>query len=393
MRLFVKITGFCFLFSLIMIHVSQAQRQNNQDYYLLKDLKTEWMVYDNKNHFLIPYMTAIAATSPVIHFWIETEENLSNLISIEYPENCGIFIQDKLIDYFEKPGQVVYPVDSLDKLYKTDSLFFSIYLPAGMDRLKTVLLSSKKVSATDMSAGEFMKIRKVKRPRFSEFVKVSVILLVVLITFLYNASHRQFIQYFNISRSFSRVSTDEFLARTASFSKTDFLYMLVMSVLMAFHILMITYHRDQYKSYEELTSLSDPFAGWILLFPVIFIWYMFRILIINIFSNLFRIRDMQPIHMFELIRVTDFFSLAALIFTILAFFVFRLSFDSYSNLLIAGFLGFNFLRLSIIAIKFLNSTTYKKLYLITYLCISELIPLIIGVKYILKSSFFNSLIL
>lgn len=199
-------------------------------------------------------------------------------------------------------------------------------------------------------------------------------------------------QYYNISNTFIRVSVDEFLNRTSKITRIDMIYIVGLSIVMSFISMMIIDYQDPANSHMSIRSFTGFLWTWLWMIFLIFFWYLVRILIISFASDIFQMREVKVIHTFELLRLTNFFSLVFFILVCAGFFVFKMPSETLSLVLARMLLLLVIFRMAVLFVKFLNSTPYKKLYLFAYLCIAEIIPVLVGLKLLLRSSLIENLI-
>ncbi len=351
----------------------------------LKDLEEEWLIYCQEKDLYLPYIENEHAGTGTIHFTLVPDEYRKNILMIHYENPLSVFINNELVDYLEGSGERIYPIDSLGRPYNSDTLFISLYSGYGMDKIETAILTrNRNVLLSDPAP--YFSIKTLDRYRFFDFLKLAAIFILIIYAVIIHSGWRSFVSYYNIGDTFGRTSTDEFLNRTASLTRRDLSYLLVLSLVISFMALLIIYYRDDQLSYIDISSVFFPFLLWAILFLIIIVWYLLRFFLISVFSDLFFLRDIKTLHTFELIRATNFFSLFFFVFFIVLIFVFEVEFQFFGEIIAQLLLWFVFFRILVLYIKFLNSTSYKKLYLFTYLCISEVLPIITGVKFLLKSS-------
>ena len=369
-----------------------SNAQLREEFFTVKDLKSEWLVYDQSSSLFLPYIKSVNKEARIIHFNLDLNFYADSYIQLTIPANTGFFIDNKLVDFTGVTVTKTYSIDSLSTIFLVDNVFISIYTKSDIDKLDTRIVTPQQAVYLSSSDQMFLPIEKLPQIKIFEFIKIAVILILILYAFLLNSGRRIFFDYYNISNSFSRVSIDEFLDRTAKLSRIDITYIVGLSIVMSFSILLIIYNKDVRLDYKKINSIIKPISTWGLLAILLFIWYMLRLFIISLVSDIFKLREIKVIHTFELIRLTNFLSILFFAMVVLTLFIFKMRFDILGLILSQSILGFAAFRLIVFFIKFLNSTTYKKFYLFAYLCTAELIPILVGLKILLKSSFLLNII-
>jgi hypothetical protein len=366
--------------------------QDKEVYYIVKDLKADWLVLDHKSSMLVPYLPSVNSKSQVVHFDLNIRLYQDSYIQIAYVPETGFFINNTLVDYSDHKKVRIYSIDSLTSYFPGSRFFVSLYSNGFISNINTRIVTPHEGIAVSSEDAMFLPIQAVRYSKGMELAKVAVILIFALYAFYLNNNRRAFIDYYNISNTFLRVSVDEFLDRTANITRVDIGFIIGLSVVMSFITLMILKNQEIQPGPAEAGSVFGFILIWVILMIVLFFWYLIRIFIISIMSDIFQIREVKVIHTFELIRLNNFFSLMFFIVVIAFLFVMKMTPDNLGRLLANLLLVVAFIRISVLFIKFLNSTTYKKLYLFAYLCVAEVFPVLIGLKILLKSSFLSNMI-
>jgi hypothetical protein len=369
-----------------------SRAQPIRNYYVVEDLRADWLIYDPSSSLLVPYVPSIHSGYREIHFEINTGLYHDSEIQIKYPPNTGFFLNNTLVDYSSYSATYNYSIDSLSEYFTDSILVASIYTKSTLEELHTRIVTPREDVGRIAQGDIYLSFNNVPYSKTMEFIKIGILLIFTLYAFFLNTGRRIFIQYYNISNSFLRVSVDEFLNRTSKLTRLDFVYIAGLSIVMSFVIFVIINKQDIHHGAGISVTISRLFTSWLILVLVIFFWYLVRIFIISVMSDIFQIREIKVIHTFELLRLTNFFSLLFFIVISAALFVLEMPFETLGLILTKMFLLFALFRIVVLFFKFLNSTSYKKLYLFAYLCTAEIFPILVGLKLLLKSSFIDNII-
>lgn len=383
-----------FLFFLLFLSTSFVESslaQGSGNYYVVKDLKPDWLIYDYTSSLLVPYIPSVNKDSRVIHFNIDIDLFEDSYIQIHYMPKTGFFINNHLVDYSDQESTRTYSIDSLSEYFPRSPFFVSIYSESQLSNLGTRVVTPHDGIDFALEDEMFLPIHNVPYSRVMESIKTGVILIFILYAFFLNSGRKIFMEYYNISNTFIRVSVDEFLNRTAKITRIDMVYIMGLSIVMSFISMMIIDYQDASVGSMAIKSFIGFMSTWLILIFVLFFWFLIRFFIISFMSNIFQIREVKVIHTFELIRVTNFFSLVFFIMVFAALFIFKVQSETLGLILSRMLLLVVIFRIAVLFVKFLNSTPYKKLYLFAYLCIAEIIPVLVGLKLLLKSSFIENI--
>jgi hypothetical protein len=350
-------------------------------------LRSDWLIYDNATSLLVPYIPSIHSRLREVHFKIDINLYQDSKIQIRYAPKTGFFINNTLVDYSEREETRIYSIDSLSENFKDSSFLVSLSTRTSLEGLETLIITPYKGLADIFQGEMYLPVDNVPYSRAMEFIKIAVIMIFVLYAFFLNTGSRIFKDYYNISNTFIRVSVDEFLNRTAKLTRIDLIYLAGLSIVMSLAIFIIIRYEDAALENLNAGTLFGLFSTWIFLICILFFWYLIRIFLISLMADIFKIREIKVIHTFELIRMTNFFSLLFFLLIIIVLFILEMPFGKLGLILSRMILLFTLFRIIVLFLKFLNSTTYKKLYLFAYLCTAEIFPILVGLKLLLKSSY------
>jgi len=366
--------------------------QDYQDYYMIEDLKRVWKVYAKEENALVPYIESLNSKSKSVHISLNPEEYKGNGFLIKFNGKTALFNNNQLIYTAAEPGQIVFSIDSLSNIYGRSNFLLSIYAPKGIEYLETSIVSFSKRDATLINTIDHLSIYKRDSGPIGDFIKIGIIIILILYAILLNIGGRGFNDYYNIIYSFIRASSDEFINRARKISRIDLVFSIVLSMVLSFYIVISIAQFGRQESENNLSTLGSLFLEWLRLFIFVFIWIMIRFFIISLSSDLFKMRDIGTIHTFEFLRISNFYSLFMFILLILTLFVIQIKLVFFGYYLLYSMIVIGVIRAIILYLKFLNSSNFTKLYLFAYLCSAELLPVIVGLKFLLRSTLIHPVV-
>jgi hypothetical protein len=209
----------------------------------------------------------------------------------------------------------------------------------------------------------------------------------VFATYLFNGYSRAFERAYSVSDLFQVNIRDESFLINKPFSRVNLLFVGFLSLQLGYLYLFTQDKQYNLFSSKELLltgqSLSDAWFNYFKIALICFAFLVGKYFSLYILGTLYRLEGIANIHYFKIIQSSLLFYTTLLLLTSLAsFYVFDWSSLVRPFIIIPGII-FYVLRVILIFFTISNSTTVKSLYLISYLCIVELIPLIIGVRYAL----------
>lgn len=385
-----KLTALIILFFLSGIFEIYAQ--NESYHYKIKDLKSEWKIYSETENALVPYIESINSKSKNVYIAITPDEYRENGILLKFKRKTALFINNKLIYNTAEPVSIVLSIDSLAGIYGQGRLLFSMYSQGGIHDLESSIISYSNKNRSLISKMDHLSILPMDRGPIWDFMKIGMIIILILYVVLVNIGSRVFNDYYNIINSFIRAGTDEFLNRSKKITRIDLVFIIVLAFVISFFIVIAIYQFGLRDNKDTLLTVGSLFAKWFWILLFLLGWFLLRFILISLSSDLFKMREIGTIHTFEYLRITNFYSLLFFLFLVLALFVIQINLDLFVYILIYSIIIISFIRALILYLKFLNSSNYTKLYLFAYLCSAELLPVIVGLKFLLKSNLIHTVV-
>lgn len=327
-----------------------------------------WQVYTDNG-----WATYQNQQSKAIHFTIGNKFLASTLVIIDKAP-FSVFVNGKLLANGKDTLRM--KVDSLHT-YAGDRLI-SIYQDQPIYALKTILLTPQ------MQPDEFENPARV-RNFFSDFVIIASFLLVGFIVMLYRINPRLTFDYLNIIKLFSIQERDESIVAGRIGSSVNLLFFGFISFLLALLFLIVfRMAPDRIWLAGEFTfdSTEGVFLDWFFISVIIFAMLMTKLLLIVSFSLLFRLRDTVRFQFFNFIRLLFIVSITLCMLAVFYFIIQTQQPGPFYFLLILAtvFIGIGTLFLYL---KLLARTALPVFHLFSYLCATEIIPLLILGKWIL----------
>lgn len=326
------------------------------------NLKSTWQV--QRQDKFIAYEGQKTKT---IHFGLDKKSLSSSLVIFDRLP-FSVFINGKLLT--QSKDSLKLSVDSLWSLYQ-GKLFFSIHQEQPVYSLQSVLVSSANL-ATDnnwLRTGNY----------FSDFVVIASLLLFASLVFLFRSNTKLTVDYLNVIKLFSLQDRDESTVASRIGSSINLFFFALISFfigLILIIIFKIAPDRVRLAGNFVFDSTGQAFFVWILLSLIIFVFLVTKLVLIASFSLLFNIRDTVRFQFFNFIRLL-FVAVSLMASLALIYFIFQAqgSMLFYNLLLIGGF--FIIIGSLFLFLKLLTRTSFPIFHLFSYLCATEIIPLMI----------------
>lgn len=290
------------------------------------------------------------------------------LVAGEYP--IAIFLNHKLIAQIEKPTS--FSMDSLSRMYAAPMLF-GIY---SQGALSTKLIRSR---TTDV----WLVPRTLDA--FENFVILTGIILIIFITSLLYVNPKLTFDYFNVIKFLSIQEREETLTATRTGTSINFVYYFFCSLLIAFLLMVLARQSSITYKFEwaQPASLLIYFWNLVQLALIVFFIVLSKLVGVTAMAHLFNVREIASFQFFNSVRVFLIASALVSLISILFFMIGLGSGDSYFWILKFGFAVVVFSTV-LLFFKLLPKVPFRFSHLFSYLCASEIIPLVILIKVLFK---------
>jgi len=340
---------------------------------VVKDLREEWMVQD---HSL--YRKFEGGDVKSIYFSLDANSLKGDFLRVADDEPFGVFINQKLVTEKNR-GQVVFRIDSLSTLYST-SLAIAVFQKRGISSLSTTLiLPPPVISGFDQNPIP----RKVNF--FLDFALVTALMVSAYLAFLMATNPRLTFDYLNASKLFSVQEREENLLASRVTARVNLLFYLFcclfcsITLLVVFHL---TNDLVPLAHHFPIRSIWEGFFQWIKLAVIIASVLIGKMVIVFIFSELFKVKDAAAIQYFHFIRALI---LAAVLITVISMvnFIFKGPVGGLHFILLRTGAAVLVLSAVMMYLKLLGLARYHFFHLFSYLCASEIVPLVILLEVLL----------
>jgi hypothetical protein len=334
---------------------------------LLVDLKDKWLIHRSEK-----FVEFDNHSTNSVFFWVDAREEQGNFLLLDGKRNYSVFVNSKLI--LQRKGKVKLPIDSLSQKYSRQ-LLIGLFSSTGVNHLQA------KMERPVHSTAGFELVPRSENYFLNFSILASLLLLICFVLFL-QTNPTLTLDYLNVNKLFSFQDRDESTLTLRIASSVNLLIYFFTSVFLGL-MLLITYHfmGDQVSiaNWVSIRSMAQAFWQWSILSMIIFCLLVVKLLWLVLMSAMFGFRETVRIQFFNFVRLIV---LAMLLLTAISvvYFMFNIREQHYF-----------FHLLTILSIIFVIGAfaTYFKLvarmpfhsfHLFSYLCATEIIPLIVLIK-------------
>ena len=337
---------------------------------VVKELRPDWLQYTNG---LYQPAVPLPADLHTIYFPVKAFEFKGQYLSISSNEISSLFVNGKLVSYGRDH---ILSIDSLSSLYSND-LFIALHTVGSMEDLTTRIVSRYSFMSADS-------ISIISRPPtfFRDYSIITVATLLLFFLILFRTNPQLTYEYFSFVKIFSVLERNENLLASRITSSVNLLFYLFCALLTGFLLSTILYFAGYYFHVSEfygITSLGGAFMAWLKLSLFVLALLASKLMIVLIFSSLFNFKETVSFQFFNFLRFVLFTAVMMAVLS-LVYFVFKGGQAVFYERLIILALVLLSIGSVMVLIKLLARASFSFFHLFSYLCASEIIPLVIIIK-------------
>ncbi len=383
---------FIFHFSFFIFHSSLVKAEVGPDkkYFLVNDFKNNWLVYDNNYQNYVPYIADIHSTQTAVSTLIEIESNRKYYLLLYTTKDSYLFINASMNEHLRGGTWRVMSIDSLYQKFKKTHLLLTFYGSEGVEG-KSVFIAHKKGTVTEklitVEADEsFLNLRLRSFIPFSDFLTIAFLIMATLAAFLYVSYPRVFSRFVNLQDLITLDVKERTVIVDRPMSRIYLLFIVLLSLELAYLYFFVTSKNFTVQGVSILIGSERSLIADIWLYAqisaIIFVAFFFKYFIIYLFSQMYRLEASVNIHYFKVIQSSFiYYSFIVVLLSIIGIYKVDMELSLLPLLLIPSVI-FYLIRGLLLYFSINKNNPTKNLYLISYLCIAELIPLLIGIRYL-----------
>ncbi len=217
---------------------------------------------------------------------------------------------------------------------------------------------------------------------FSNFFWTAFIVFFLVVAVFKLKNSTILMNYLKFVNSFSLRNKQEYLLNIRVVNKINVYFIVLLSMLVSIVLTSIFYNSDVVEDlFLKNLSFVELLLFWLTGVGLVVFLFFSKILWVNIISSLMRIEKFRPIHYFNYIRWSFMTYLACMFIWLILVHALGETVATAASFLIPIILILFGLRCLFLCFKILNFGRYRKLYLFSYLCATEIVPYIIIVRF------------
>ncbi|HYG04407.1 MAG TPA: DUF4271 domain-containing protein [Chryseosolibacter sp.] len=358
--------------ALFLITVFAFPNLFGQQRVVVKDLSNEWKIFEDGAMSAHP-----SEINETIHFTLELNQYGGKYLLLNSGRTYHVFINGKMI--LSALGGRLLPIDSLKSVFYSSEIHIAIHQEAFNPRgFSSQIVEWKMPDVTAV----------VPNPSsyFRDFVAAAGLILIIIFVALLRTNSKLSSDYFSVGRILSLRDSDDNPAHSRVAISSNVGFYLFASLLLGYFLLIVFTmlpHAFQIALPFEHSTFIQVAGQWLGLSVLLLSLFIVKLVVIFSLASLFGIRPLAGTHFFNWIRLilvlTSILSVVAF-----AFFINR-KYESDLYVTLLTILASFFTVWIILAFfKLANRSQHTMFHLFSYICATEVIPLIITIKVLFR---------
>jgi len=356
-------------------------------YYPVRDLRNDFLVYDEGTKAYVPYIVEQHADQTALSVYVDLESNRHYSLLIATQQDGYLFVNAALKRKLRAGQWQVLSIDSLYRVYRQPEIFLTLYGAPGLDDRQ--LYIGQPISTTQKAVvlrDDNLSVRPRPQAIYSDFLALGLLFLLSTHALLFTLHQRAFLRFFSLRDLISLRSQEDSFLINRPLSGTNLLFTLNLSFVVAYLIMFVQSRNVDVFASRTFLAVEQHF-GWLIgeflaLSAIAFVALLGKYVLLEVLGNLYKLHDAINVHFFKTMQASVlFFTGMTLILAVVAYNTSATTWSS--NAFLIPLLGFYLARMGWLYIVIRTVEPIKNLYLFSYLCIVELIPLIIGLRFAL----------
>ncbi len=364
-----------FTFRLLAGEVPQGVKENFQ---IIKNLEEDWLKADENNRY-VPFIGKDHYKTPAIGIMLNLTRYSGNSLLCCVPQESSVLIEQQIIGYSDKEKCIRLDIDSLQQVYQKEQIFVSVYqADHSFDRLHFLVVSNNSEVKTVLQNTSHKRTGSSVR----DFFIIGLLVLLASYAFQLNQFPKTFKNLYNFRKVFAFKIREE-PVKIRLLNEAHIVFLLHHCLLIAYLlILSISTNSmiDLSLVVDQPQAFSEFIITWLKLSLFVFMVIWLKYMVVMMFGALFGLKNLKYIHVFDFMRMSLIFWSVIFTCIVLIFSMLSINNSLYLNLLIYIFIAFATVRIVILYYRLFTGSIFRNVYLFSYICTSEIIPLLVGLE-------------
>ncbi len=359
----------------------------NDQYFLVHDYHDDWQVYNDRMKAYIPYISEqhLGYPSHTVFCDIQSNRGYNILVYAQKADNF-LFINGSLRQKIPVGKWIVLSVDSLYRAYEQPTIYITLYGSNNIEDKKLMLGYKRSLNQKPIVLAESGITAKPRTPApYRNYIVLVSMFILVFFSYLSNSYIRAFQRYFNFKDLFNTFVREQSFLINKPLNRMNVMFIILLSLIISlFYMLLQSKGIHVFGGrtiLQEGDTLGVLLSNYFRISLAVFVIMVMKYFFIGLVGQLFNLEKVVDLHYFKIIQASSLFY-SALVIVLLVLFMGYFPHDfNWQVYLFTPIVVFYLIRFFILYFTIIRSIPIQSLYLISYLCIVEILPVILGIRF------------
>ena len=362
----------------------QAQK-NSKDFKINYTFEDQWTVFDEDRRSFVPYIAEIHDDYQQLHLYLEYKNYRGLDLYLQGSKSDFLFVNNRLVYSFSTDTLWRMSVDSLFAKGAISNLLLTYTSPKRIEKIPKILITNvfDKTTSPLTTLSSSQKLIAFLRPlhevrEFLFLVSLGLLGIMALLSYQNKSENGIFFvtKYLN---GFNRVSDQ--IKRTPFFNSLSYIVFYVLSCSFSLYFLS---HYSSLLSVPSWLKGDSAFSEYSNIFALVGILMLGQYLLIALFSTLYSDKTLSSAHYHESMQAGQLICVVSAVSMMLLNTVVSYLGKEQMNLLVYLFFLILIVKAALVSYRLNKLIPYQNIYLFSYLCATEYVPLLIPTKIFVK---------
>lgn len=378
-----------FIFGIAKIALAVPTGPSNR-YNVIHDFEKDWIEYDQSLKVFTPFIAENGNSKKAYSLQINFNDYPGAYLLIKTEtEGNFLFFDNSLKKTLKKDQWVVFKLyDLVNELKKSENTL-SIYGTGNPENNKVFIgyPSTAVSNKQEKSTSTYLDLFPRNNSLFNSGLVLVFLINIIMLSFISNNYSKAFRKYYSFKDLTSFIPKENSFLINKPMDRPNMMFVILLSIISGFIIIISQTNGLNLFKENFLFQTGDTFGitttNFFKISLLVFISFLLKFFYLNLIGKLFNIEKVIDIHFFKIIQSSLYFFSAALIALLICFNSYIDLKDNFKAVFSISLVIFYILRSILIYFTINRSGNIKTLYLISYLCIVEGFPIVLGLRIFL----------
>lgn len=359
----------------------------NEQYFLVHDYHDDWQVYNDRMKAYIPYISEQHLGHPSHTVFCDIQSNRGyNILVYAQKDDNFLFINGSLRQKIPVGKWIVLNVDSLYRAYEQPVIYITLYGSNDIEDKKLMLVYKRSLNQKPIVLAESGITAKPRTPApYRNYIVLVSMFILVFFSYLSNSYVRAFQRYFNLKDLFNTFARDQSSLINNPLNRMNVMFIILLSLIISlFYMLLQSKDINIFGGrtiLQEGDTLGILLSNYFRMTLAVFVLMVIKYFFIGVVGQLFNLEKIVDLHYFKIVQASSLFYSALVLLLSILFMQYLPNDFNWQAYLFTPIVAFYLIRVFILYSTIIRGIPKQNLYLISYLCIVEILPVILGIRF------------